>query len=514
MRRAEAQRQEGGPSAAEEGPLYATRLERAVLGAVLANPEAARELVESLRSHATPDDFGTPAHGLIFQAMARVASQGQLVDHVTLSEELERMGKLAEAGGAGYLVKLDQALGEYQQRVGAISPERVGAWCGVLRDRAIRRRMVVLAKAMMEEAQRVEKPVSQTLGEGIAKLARVSVQGNRLRTLRSVKEQVKQEITDRDEGKYEPAVFTGLQKLDELTGGLPMNLTILAAMGGVGKSGLAYSIALRVAAGVRRPDGTPVVGRAVGICSCEDPARSSGYRFLAAESGIRSFRLRHAKFVAHEWEEFGRAWAAMEEYDHRIIFDDRQRPAAADVVQVVREMAVVHGCKLVFVDNVTAVRFPRVRDEKKTEAIEEWLGDLREIATSHGVAVVTIHHVKRREGLTPKNIPLLTDVKDSSGAENLARLMLLAARQEGSNLFRLALPKQTDGDAGDVIDLFFDEEAQMVRDRTAQDEAANTPDGFPIGSERAKANARRPRRKKEEGFTSEPEHEQRGESDG
>src|SRR5690606_7638021 len=78
---------------------HAPEAEVAVLGAALDDPEAAARLLELLRE----DDFYSERHRLIYRAMARLVERGIVVDPVTVSEELQALGALEQAGGMPYL---------------------------------------------------------------------------------------------------------------------------------------------------------------------------------------------------------------------------------------------------------------------------------------------------------------------------------------------------------------------------------------------------------------------------
>src|SRR5205823_696251 len=80
--------------------------EQALLGALLANNKAYERISDFL----APDHFAHPAHGRIFQSIARRVDTGQLADAVTLRAEFEHSGILDEVGGAAYLAQLLSAM--------------------------------------------------------------------------------------------------------------------------------------------------------------------------------------------------------------------------------------------------------------------------------------------------------------------------------------------------------------------------------------------------------------------
>jgi RecA-family ATPase len=79
-------------------PPHSVAAEQAVLGCVLLDPAACRELAAGLQ----PEDFYRPDHRLIARAIAAVA-RDSLPDVALVVEQLTQAGKLDEAGGAAYL---------------------------------------------------------------------------------------------------------------------------------------------------------------------------------------------------------------------------------------------------------------------------------------------------------------------------------------------------------------------------------------------------------------------------
>ena len=76
--------------------------EKCVLGAILLNNDAfnlATELIDS-------QDFFRDAHRRLFDKMVRLSERGDVIDLVTLREELGRSGDLEEVGGPAYITAL------------------------------------------------------------------------------------------------------------------------------------------------------------------------------------------------------------------------------------------------------------------------------------------------------------------------------------------------------------------------------------------------------------------------
>ena len=77
-------------------PPQALDAERAVLGGILLEAEAATKAIEIV----SPDDFYRPAHGMMFKAMITLFMRREPIDVMTLTEELRKTDELELLGGA------------------------------------------------------------------------------------------------------------------------------------------------------------------------------------------------------------------------------------------------------------------------------------------------------------------------------------------------------------------------------------------------------------------------------
>ena len=71
--------------------------EESVLGAMMLSPLAIGAVTES--TPLTASDFYRESHGLIYRAIISLYGKGEPVDAITVVDELDRTGGLADAGG-------------------------------------------------------------------------------------------------------------------------------------------------------------------------------------------------------------------------------------------------------------------------------------------------------------------------------------------------------------------------------------------------------------------------------
>src|SRR5690606_14575337 len=93
----------------ESGKVYpqAVEIEAAVLGAMLIDHKAIDECLMILSSE---NAFYKEEHKLIFKAITELYRDNEPIDILTVSQRLKANGKLNDAGGDYYLIRLTQGV--------------------------------------------------------------------------------------------------------------------------------------------------------------------------------------------------------------------------------------------------------------------------------------------------------------------------------------------------------------------------------------------------------------------
>jgi hypothetical protein len=120
--------------------------EEAVIGAVLINPDSFPDLATFLKA----DDFYIHRHRWIWEALACLHEKHVPVDFLTISNELEAAGQLAEIGGPAYLTAL------LNQVPTSLHAEAYGR---VVQDASIRRQMLADANQLATRAYDYQAPL-------------------------------------------------------------------------------------------------------------------------------------------------------------------------------------------------------------------------------------------------------------------------------------------------------------------------------------------------------------------
>lgn len=214
--------------------------EEAVLGSILINPQALRRM-PGLR----PEHFYIVRNGWIFAAMQALSQRDEPVDFLTVRAELERGGRLQEAGGPAYLTSLLNAVPT------ALHAE---AYAGIVLEAARRR-------GWLEDASALAQAAYEGAADGAQ--ARQAIESARARLGEALREtdadirviagRLFDELANPDRLR-ERLVPWGLAPLDEAMGGGQERgtLALVAARPSMGKSAALSQITFETAqAGLR-----------------------------------------------------------------------------------------------------------------------------------------------------------------------------------------------------------------------------------------------------------------------
>jgi replicative DNA helicase len=130
---------------------HSIEAEEAVVGGVLVNSDGFY-LVQPLK----PEQFFIVRHGWIWEAMSALAERGEAIDYLTVQAELEQMGRLAEIGGAGYLLLLiNKTPNAYN----------IEGYAGIVRRMAVRRGLINAASQIARAAHSDETDIDNVISK-------------------------------------------------------------------------------------------------------------------------------------------------------------------------------------------------------------------------------------------------------------------------------------------------------------------------------------------------------------
>jgi replicative DNA helicase len=413
--------------------------EKALLGLLCqisaSDVNEARGLIE--KHGVETQHFASPVHQRVFHGANRLLSLGSPVEPVALSGLLGGEGELGLEGGVAKLLDTEGT--------DDLLPASFPAYAGRLRDLALRRSV---AKELRLGLGKIlgGDDAGIALAEISGSLARMTRTSKSYRTLNSVLMALADDMASVQAGEDAGAIPTGIEALDNVTGGLQRAvITIVAADTGVGKSAFLATIADQIASrGVK-----------VGVFSLEDDAAWLAYRVLSQKAGVDQFKLRFRR--KNEWElgNIEEGMTRLKTYGENLLIDDRPGLKPEELVITARDMVINRGVEAIIVDHIGELDLGAI-GERHDLKIAYGLRQLRDVAKTHKIPLLLATQVTVRKEIERGSVPELRDFRNSREIANVSRVALGLGRKYGSDTMQIGILKNTNGPSGAVINVNFD----------------------------------------------------------
>src|SRR5579884_3770193 len=206
-----------------------------VLGSILINPEAIVRVADFLQ----PEDFYRDAHRTLYETMLYLYEAHEPADFILLCEELERHGKLEQAGGSAYIDSLAN---------GVPTSGNVEYYGRIVAQKALYRRLIHAAGEIAAVAYQEEENALEQAEQAIFTLGAASTPHEATTLAQVMTECIQRLDTVHSQASDVIGTPTGFRTLDVPLGGLQSSdLIILAARPGMGKTAFALNIAAHAA---------------------------------------------------------------------------------------------------------------------------------------------------------------------------------------------------------------------------------------------------------------------------
>ena len=383
--------------------------EISVLGSMLLSRNAIAEVSEIVG----PEDFYRGAHRTVFEAARDLYDRGEPVDTVTLAEELNRRGTLADVGG---LVALNEIVRLVPTAANALYYARIVA------DQALRRRLIDAGTEITRSGYEPERDVDEVVDSAERVIFQVA-QRRGASEFTPMKQLLNQsfELIEKLHEQSSPitGLATGFTDLDELTAGLqPSNLVILAARPAMGKSTMVTNLATHVAVELRQP--------AV-LFSLEMSQMEVVQRVLAAEARVDSDRLRTGRLQENDWPKLSQAMGRLAEAP--LFIDDTAGINLLEIRSKCRRLKQKHGLSLVIIDYLQLMQGHR-RMENRVQEVSELSRGLKILAKELDVPVIALSQLSRKPEDRSDRRPQLADLRESGSIEQDADIVCFIYRDE------------------------------------------------------------------------------------
>ena len=414
--------------------------EEALLGSVLINPEAYYDVASFLKA----EDFYIHRHRWIWEAFVRLHERRRPIDFLTVSDELEQLGQIAEVGGPAYLTALIANVPT------SLHAEAYGR---IIEENAIRRRMLSAANDIAKLAYKESSNIDEVMSE--AEKSVFGVSERRLtRDLQPI-QQVLSDYYDRidqlsSQGGLIYGVPTGFIDLDRLLMGLqPSDFILIAGRPGTGKTAFMLSAAKNAA---------QIHKKHVAIFSLEMSNEQLVQRLIAQETAIDSQRLRTGKLNEDEWPLFTHAIEVLS--DTRIFLDDTPALTPLQLRTKCRRLHMEYQLDLILVDYLQLMS-SGMRSENRVQEVSYISRNMKVLARELNVPVLAAAQLSRAIEQRADKEPQLSDLRESGSLEQDADIVMFIHRPEmyekdtlKKNIAQIKISKHRNGPVG-TIELIF-----------------------------------------------------------
>jgi replicative DNA helicase len=432
---------------------HSVEAEEAVLGSILINPDALLEVLPFL----SPADFFIVRNGWIYEAIVMLHERRDPLDYLTVTNELELSGRLAEVGGAAYI------LGLVNKTPSSLNVEGYGR---IVERMSLRRRLLDAAGEVARAAHSEETDINEVVNR--AEQAIFEVTEQRLqRDLVPVSDVISDyfdHITNlMRHQEMVMGVPTGFVDLDSMLGGMQRSdLLIVAARPGMGKSSMLNSIMLNAARHQQR----------VALFSLEMSNEQLVQRFISSETRIPSHRLREGSLDERDMAEFIKASEHIGSLP--IYLDDTPALSTQELRSKARRLFLEYGLDLIMVDYLQLMTTP-FRNDNRVQEISYISRSLKQLARELNVPVVAAAQLSRAVEQRNDKRPILSDLRESGSIEQDSDVVIFIYRDvyynkesPDGNRTEVHIAKHRNGPTGQV-DLVFIPELTLFRDAVRRD---------------------------------------------
>ena len=395
-------------------PPYDLDAEEAVLGSLLIDSEAINEIVTIIGA----EDFFSEQNQHVFGACHNLFNRDEAINQITVAQELVRLGKLDEAGGAAYLSHL----------VAMVPTSLHVRHYAELVFRLSTMRRLISAAGQIEAIGYKADPdpdLALTRAEDVIfKLRTRQGKGEFV----SIQDALNRYFEETSQNTYigdMQSIRTGFTAIDSALGGLQRSeLVILAARTSIGKTSLALNMARNAAVQQKA---------CVAIFSLEMSRREILQRLLSSEANIKTDHFKLGRLSDLE-ERLLHRDIIPRLADTSIYIDDTPNMRISEIRSKAKRLHLKHKVDLIVLDYIQLVRGDS-RNDNRVQEITEITQSLKGLARELDAPVLALSQLSRniehrQEGKRQKQMvkPQLSDLRDSGSIEQDADVVMFIHR--------------------------------------------------------------------------------------
>jgi len=443
-------------------PPHSEEAEKALLGCLLINPDAVHRTLHIL----TVKSFYHSSHAHIFSAILNLFEKNQTVDNITVIDELKKINKLEEVGGAYFITGLSSD---------APTASNVEYYAKIIKEKEILRSIIQSAVQMSTQAYDSTEDATVILDNAEQILFNLSqdAERGRFKSIEPILHDVLDNWGSRKKGDI-TGVPTGYFELDNILSGMQKSdLIICAGRPSMGKTAFALSIARNAALDF---------GHKVGLFSLEMSSSQLVERLITAEAKVDSHLVRTGRLPKNEWKKLSQAAGPLS--DSNIFIDDSAGLNIMDLRAKARQLKAEKDIDLLIVDYIQLLHSGS-KVESRQQEISYISRSLKALAKDLNIPILALSQLSRAVENRTDHRPIMSDLRESGAIEQDADVILFIYRkyvysknEEDKGLGEIIVSKHRNGPTGSIDISFIDRYARF--ENLSRLESDFIPDELPI----------------------------------
>ncbi len=366
--------------------------------------------------------FRDPKHAMIYEGILELQTKQNTVDVLSLSQQLQKTGKLEMIGGLNALLELQDTVS---------STANVEAWCEILKDYAMLREMLKACRNAEALCENPQNDVKTLLDEVEATLFQVrnSFVHQEIKDMKTLMTDTFQFFMRLCNREIEPGIPTGFPDLDNLTGGglKKQEMFVLAARPSIGKTALALNIVRNIV--MKEVPGQP--RKRVMFFSLEMSAEQVAQRMLCTESQVPLSSIMDGSFnSANEISKLTAGVSALSKA--QLVIDPTGGISIYELRAKARKEKEMNGLDVIVIDYLQLMKATEAAKDGRQAEVAAISGGLKKLAKDLDVPVLVLAQLNRETEKGPgggKNArPKLSNLRESGAIEQDADVVVFLHR--------------------------------------------------------------------------------------
>ena len=425
--------------------------ENALLGILLLDNKRIVTALDLL----TSNDFYLVRNQLIFVAITDVYKFGSVVDYVSVIDMLKKNDQLEKAGGLSHLLLLNNFVA---------STDSMDTYINIIKESSLKRQLIEAASKIVESGYSSQN-LQEIIDEAEKSIFAIGQKRNTggFENINFVLNSLVEKIVRR---KATSSAITGLATgfalLDYFTSGFqPEELIILAARPSVGKSALAFNLALEIASKNKSKDDSNS-SAGVALFSLEMSNEQTALRLLSNVSYVEQKQLKAGPLSITARESLEVATETLSKLN--IYFNDSPGATIGEIRAKCRKLKNDGKLDFVIIDYLQLIT-PDSKNPNRNVVVGEISRGLKLMARELKIPVLALSQLSRgiemqKDGGIGSREPELSDLRESGSIEQDADIVMFIHRDKDADRsqaypVKLIVAKNRQGELG-KMDMIFD----------------------------------------------------------